>query len=114
METDTDLDPADGMPSRSALAQEVLCFRMQQLSETFYSAAWVEDLEFEVWEMAHKKPPRFADNDVTENMAEYFRALATLAGGWWVFPAEEFEKKASQASFIPMEQWQTILKERLP
>jgi len=113
METNTDLDLTDGMPTRSALAQEVLFFRMQQLSETFYSAGWVEDLEFEVWDMAHKKPPRFADNAVSDETAKSFRDLATLASGWWIFPAEQFEKKASRPSFIPMKRWQGILAESL-
>lgn len=34
--------------------------------------------------MAHTKPFRFADKDVSPSMAEYFRDLMKLSGGIWV------------------------------
>ena len=103
-----ELDPADGMPSRAALAQEVLGYRMRQLSETFFSASWVDDLEFDVWEMAHSKPHRFGGHDVGAEMAKYFRDLAILAGGWWVWP-DTVGREREREIFIPLDEWKTIL-----
>ena len=103
-----DLDPSDGMPSRAALAQEVLLYRMRLLSQTFYEAEWVEDLEFEIWEMAHVTPARFADRDVTESMAKAFRDLVVLGGGWWVWP-EVVGREGDTQIFIPLEEWKQVL-----
>jgi hypothetical protein len=108
---DPDLDPTDGMLSRAALAQEVLLCRMRLLSQTFYSAEWVEDLEFEIWDMAHVVPARFADKDVSERMAKAFRDLATLGGGWWVWP-EVVGRDGDTEVFIPLEDWQQVLAKR--
>jgi len=107
----SDTDPNDGMPSRARLARECLLFRMRQLSETFYSAGWIEDLEFEVWDMAHRSPYRFAGNDVTDNTAKFFRDLATLAEGWWV-PEDDTRPDEPGPVFISMERWQEILGNR--
>ena len=111
-ETDrADSDPTDGMPSRAYLAHECLLYRMRQLSETFYAAQWVDDLEFEVWDMAHKQPYCFADNPVSESMAKSFRDLATLAGGWWVWP-KTVGQDGHIEMFIPLEQWLALLDSR--
>ncbi len=107
----TDTDPTDGMPSRSALALECLLYRMRQLSETFYSAEWIEDLEFEVWDMAHRSPYRFAGNDVTDSMAKSFRDLGTLADGWWIFTPDSQPNEPGPV-FVPMARWREILRER--
>ncbi|MCF7674651.1 MAG: hypothetical protein K9M97_04860 [Akkermansiaceae bacterium] len=45
---DPDLDPADNMPSRAALARETLLYRMGLLSQTFYGAEWVEELQSQI------------------------------------------------------------------
>jgi hypothetical protein len=106
-----ELDPVDGMPTRKALANELLYFRMRQLSETFYSAGWVEDLEFEVWDMAHQEPHQIAGNAVSSDMAKYFRDLAALGGGWWVWPGTAGEEGRHPIS-IPLSHWQAILAKR--
>lgn len=108
---DPDLDPTDGMPSRAALAQEVLLHRMRMLSQTFYSAEWVEELEFEIWDMANMKPARFADNDVSESMARAFRDLVVLGGGWWVWP-EVVGREGDTEIFVPLDEWQQCLAKR--
>lgn len=104
----TDLDPNDGMPSRAALAREVLLFRMRMLSNLFYQSDWVEDLEIDIWEMAHTKPHRFADNEVSSDMAKYFRDLIELGGGMWVWP-EVVGKEGDEELFIPLEEWKRNL-----
>ena len=105
---DPDLDPADQMPSRAALAREVLLFRMRMLSNLFYQSEWVEDLEIDIWNMAHTKPYRFADNDVSQDMAKYFRDLIALGGGMWVWP-EVIGQEGGSEVFLELEEWQKLL-----
>jgi hypothetical protein len=108
----TDLDPDDGMLSRASLAQECLLFRMRQLSEQFHAAYWIEDLEFDVWEMAHQTPHRYGDIAVTENMAKSFRDLSTLAEGWWVYEDKTQANDREEPVFVSLARWQEILEER--
>jgi hypothetical protein len=105
-----DLDPSDGMISRAALASEVLLFRMKLLSQEFYAEAWIEGLEFEVWDMAFNGHKLFSRFEVAETMSKYFRDLATLAGGWWVQEDETCPSDRGPV-FITMERWQQILAE---
>jgi hypothetical protein len=106
-----DLDPTDGMISRSALAVEVLGFRMKQLSEDIHCASWLTDLQFQVWDMAFGGENTFEGIPVTDRMAKLFRDLATLADGWWVWP-DTVGEKGSDAIFIPMERWKECLARR--
>ena len=108
---DPDLDPADHMPSRAALAREVLLFRMRMLSKLFYEHEWVEDLEFEIWDMAHVVPARFADQEVTKETAKYFRDLVKLGGGFWVWP-EVVGQTGDHEIFIPLAEWKKVLGKR--
>lgn len=110
---DPDLDPTDRMPSRAALARETLLFRMRMLSKTFYDGDWVEDLEFEIWDMAHVVPARFAEKDVSKNMAKYFRDLIKLGGGFWVWP-EVVGKEGDHEIFVPLAEWKKVLAKRKP
>ena len=110
---DADLDPADQMPSRAALAREVLLCRMRMLSKLFYEHEWVEDLEFEIWDMAHVAPARFADQDVTKETAKYFRDLVKLGGGFWVWP-EVVGQTGDHEIFIPLDEWKKVLRKRKP
>ncbi len=106
-----ELDPADGMPSRGALAMETLVYQMRELSDIFYSAQWIDGLEFLVWDMAHKKPHRLADTDVSDKVAKFFRDLAILADGWWVWP-ETAGRKGDREIFVSLEEWKDCLKKR--
>lgn len=104
---DPDLDPTDNMPSRAALAREALLYRMKRLSKLFYESEWVEDLEIEIWNMAHTKPYAFADKSVADSMAKYFRDLIQLAGGFWVWPVVA-GKEGDDVIFITLEEWEKI------
>jgi hypothetical protein len=42
-----DLDPADGLPTRAALAHELLRYKMEEYSEKGFCASWLGDLAFE-------------------------------------------------------------------
>jgi hypothetical protein len=108
---DPDLDPADHMPSRAALAREVLLFRMRMLSKLFYEHEWVEDLEFEIWDMAHGVPARFGDKDVSREMAKSFRDLIKLGGGFWAWP-EVVGREGDHEVFVPLAEWKKVLVRR--
>jgi hypothetical protein len=109
--TSPDTDPADGMISRAALAREVLYFRMKLLSRTFYESDWVEDLEWEVWDMAHVKPYKIGDLEVTEELAKYFRDLIKLGGGFWSWP-DLVGKEGEEPVFVPLDEWKKALAKR--
>lgn len=108
---DPDLDPTDRMPSRAALARETLLFRMRMLSKLFYEHEWVEDLEFEIWDMAHVVPARFAEKDVSREMAKYFRDLIKLGGGFWAWP-EVLGQEGDAEVFVPLGEWKKVLAKR--
>lgn len=82
---DSDLDPTDGLPSRVALARELLRYKMEEYSQDGFCASWLIDLEYELWEAAERKTPteRAACTVATSKEC---RRLAEIAGGWWVWP----------------------------
>ncbi len=108
---DPDLDPSDHMPSRAALARETLLYRMRMLSKLFYEHEWVEDLEFEIWDMAHVAPARFGDKAVTKETAKYFRDLIKLGGGFWAWP-EVVGQVGHNEVFVPLQEWEKVLAKR--
>ena len=109
---DTNLDPADGMLNRAALAQEVLLSRMKLLSEDFYAAGWISGLEFDVWEMAQVHPHKLWAHEVTDDMSKSFRDLATIANGWWV-SSHTVRLKEKGPVFISIAEWHQILAKRV-
>jgi hypothetical protein len=109
--TKADLDPADGMPSRSALAKELLLYHIRQFSETFYEEDWVEDIEFDYWDMGHDPDFEIGGTAVSESLAKLVRDLATLAGGWWVWP-ELVGQDGERPVFISMAEWKKCLAKR--
>jgi hypothetical protein len=108
---DPDQEPTDHMPSRAALARETLLFRMRMLSKLFYEHEWVEDLEFDVWDMAHVVPARFDDKDVTDETAKFFRDLIQLGGCFWAWP-EVVGQEGDHEVFVPLADWKKVLAER--
>jgi hypothetical protein len=104
-----DLDPTDGLPSRAALARELIRYKMEDYSENSFCASWLVDLEFELWEAADRDAP-CGDEMFTVNTCRECRLLAELCGGWWAWD------KAAPAGvnpvFMPMERWLEILADR--
>ena len=43
---DLELDPTDGLPTRVALARELLLLKMEDYSQNGFCASWLGDLEF--------------------------------------------------------------------
>ena len=42
----SDLNPTDGLPSRTALTRELLRYRMEEYSQDGICVSWLMDLEF--------------------------------------------------------------------
>lgn len=104
-----DLDPTDGLPSRAALARELLRYMMEEYSQYGFCASWLKDLEFELWEASERVSPSEREMETVTTSREC-RRMAELAGGWWVWDKDVVG--AENPVFMPMERWLQVLKER--
>ncbi len=102
-------DPTDGLPTRAALARELLLYKMEDYSQNGFCASWLEDLEFELWEAADRDSPSEREM-FTVNTSRECRLLAELCGGWWAWDAEM--TGADNPVFMPMERWLNVLANR--
>ena len=97
-------------PTYEELAREVLLHRMQDYSEDYHCAGWLCDLEFLLWEEPADEGES-PDVQVRAKMRAELRALATIAGGWWVFEDETQPEQAGPV-FVSTERWLQMLEER--
>ena len=104
-----DLDPADGLPTRAALARELLRYKMEDYSENGFCASWLVDLEFALWEAADRDSPS-GDGMFTVNTSRECRLLAELCGGWWAWDKAAYP--GENPVFMHMERWMKILADR--
>jgi hypothetical protein len=72
---------------------------MSGLSEEAYCAAWMDGLEFELWEAVVNGPRSYGRLQITLDHIAELRRLSEGAGGWVVFDETEEE------SLLPMEEW---------
>ncbi len=97
-------------PTYAELAREVLLRRMRDYSEENHCAGWLSGLEFLLW----KEPAEDDESLSASTRAELhpeLRALAEVAGGWWVYE-DETQPAERGPVFISMERWQEILAEQ--
>lgn len=104
-----DLDLTDGLPSRAALARELLRYKMEEYSQDGFCASWLVDLEFELWEAAERVSPSEREM-FTVTTSRECRRVAELAGGWWAWDKDV--AGAGNPVFMPMERWLQVLAER--
>lgn len=104
-----DLDPTDGLPSRAALARELLRYKMEEYSQYGFYASWLKDLEFELWEPKARDSPSEHEMIMVTTSREC-RRLAELAGGWWAWDNEV--PGADNPVFMPLDRWLQVLAER--
>lgn len=104
---DPDVDPGDGLPSRTALARELLLYKMKEYSQDGFCASWLVDLEFELWESANLSAPSPQEMHSVSTSREC-RALAQIADGWWVYE-DETRRGENGPVFISTERWMKIL-----
>jgi hypothetical protein len=104
-----DLDPTDGLPSRVALARELLRYKMEEYSQDGFCASWLVDLEFELWTEADR-PVSLPKRDYILSASRECRMLSEIAGGWWAW--DSAVPGADNPVFMPMERWLQVLAER--
>lgn len=105
------LDPTDGLPSRAALARELLRYKMEEYSQDGFCASWLMELEFELWEAADSDAPSEREM-FTVTTSRECRRLAELAGGWWAWDNEV--PGAENPVFVPLADWMMVLAKRNP
>jgi len=95
-------------PTYAELAREVILHRMSDYSEDYHCAGWLNSLEFLLWE-----GPADDDESLTtqarRKITAELRALAGIAGGWWVWPRTD---GAEAKTFIPMKEWKQKVEQR--
>ena len=79
-----------------------LLLMMRGVSEEYWCAGWLIDLEYVLWEVVIGKPSSIA---LTERQTQLLRLLSEEAGGWWRY-ADEGEQ------FLLMEDWLEHLRAR--
>ena len=101
-----DLDPSDGLPTRAAVARELLRYKMEEYSEDFHCASWLSDLEYLLWSVPSEEES--PSGRVRRDISNELHILGEIAGGWWVY---EDETRPSERGpvFVSMDRWQQIL-----
>ena len=104
-----ELDPTDGLPSRAALARELLRHTMEQYSQDGFCASWLVDLEYELWQAAEIECPSTQQLSLVTTSREC-RILAELCGGWWAW--DKNMVGGVNPVFMPLHRWLQVLAER--
>lgn len=105
-----DLDPTDGLPSRAALARELLLYKMKEYSQDGFCATWLVGLEFELWEAADRENPTEREF-YTVSTSKECRLLAEIAGGWWAW-LDELGPGERGPVFMTLAEWSRNLDHR--
>jgi len=72
---------------------------MSELSEAAYSAGWMSDLEYALWQAVLDGPRKYGHLTITDAHISRLKSLAARAGGWIVFDDELGE------SLVPTDTW---------
>ena len=104
-------DPADGLISRACMARYLLGLMASDYSETYFFSSWATDLEYHLWDAVHGKRVEVALGTamLEEDERKLILELATVAGGWWVWPRTD---GAEDKAFIPMKEWKQKVGQR--
>ncbi len=103
-------DSTEPSPTRADLARELLRYKMLEYSEDFACATWLVDLEFDVWKWCDEGSSGVG-KEYNIRFSRECRALAEIAGGWWVYEDETVPSDDGPV-FIPMARWLEKLAER--
>jgi len=97
-------------PTYAELAREVLLHRMCDYSEDYHCAGWLNNLEFLLWEGPADDDESLTTQNRRKITAE-LRALAGIAGGWWVYSDETIPAERGPV-FVSMDRWLQVLAEQ--
>ena len=73
---------------------------MSSLCEEAYCAAWMDDLEFELWDAVVSGPKEYGRLEITRDRIAELQRLSTAAGGWIIFD------EAEEESLLPIGEWE--------
>ncbi|WAC71847.1 hypothetical protein OU995_19990 [Roseateles sp. SL47] len=91
------------MTTRLTPAQQRLADYMSELSESAFSAGWMEGLEVALWQALPDKPFTYGRLALTSDHLNRLTELSTACGGWIHFDDEHEE------SFVSFDDWRRHL-----
>lgn len=89
--------------SPDPVAARALNERMSAISEKYWCAAWLRDLEHSLWAMLEGGSRRFGLGDVAEDELSELRELAQKANGWW-----RWSEPDGDEVFVALEEWREL------
>jgi hypothetical protein len=90
-------------PTRQELARDLLARMMSDLSEDCWRAAWMNDLEFVLWDALRTGKASSGLVGISERDIARLKGLHEAAGGWWIWPKGEGAMR-----FVTTEEWLPI------
>lgn len=87
-------------------AAKVLHDLMSKISEDYYFAGWLNDLEFSLWSMIRGGDRRFGFGEVTDGEVAELKRLHEKTGGWW-----RYEERVGEV-FVPTAEWIEIVRRK--
>lgn len=77
---------------------------MSELSELAYTAEWMDELEFSLWNAMNHKITKYGNLVFSQQIIDNLRELSDKAGGWIIFDEKEEE------TFLTWKEWDKIKK----
>lgn len=77
---------------------------MSELSELAYTAGWMDNLEFSLWNAMNNEITEYGRLVFNAEIIEHLRELSNKAGGWVVFDEKKDE------TFLPWKEWNILNK----
>jgi hypothetical protein len=80
---------------------------MSELSEDYYCAGWLIDLEYSLWHAIEAGTGDFNGFRLTEEEVKNLKTLSATCAGWIVWNDE-----SAQETFVPLAEWEKLYKSR--
>jgi len=77
---------------------------MSELSELAFTAGWMDELEFSLWNAMNNEITEYGRLVITVQIIEHLKELSNKAGGWIVFD------KKKEETFLTWEEWNKLNK----
>ena len=74
---------------------------MREISETAWSAGWMQDLEYSLWGYLENGSGAYGHMEIDDDLIRRLDDLSREAGGWFVYgPSGE--------QFVPLDRWKEL------
>ncbi len=83
------------------VARRLLAQQMSDISERCWSATWLVETEYVLWQAIVEGPVLWGQAEVTADDVNALKQLSEAAGGW-IF------NLAGDEIFVPMERWEKV------